>query len=297
MRLITTKRVNFLYFCSAILFSGEERVEVYIEYAIVENFILDGLLLYLSFKTVRLPISKPRLLLAALFGSVFAVLFPLLPLSDGYAFAVKYLFGGILCLTAASKQIKNALLILPFFYLYTFALGGLLLGMGSFFPQNEMENGNYILRQTPAFTVLISALVFGIACVKLISSLYRRYRNKKLLYSCKITFKGVQVEGIGLLDTGNSLTFHGSPVCLIDKSLSKSLLNEENSKDVSLERMYVHTATGGGELKIFQATIQIYSENRENIIENVYLALSPVALGKGYQIILQPQIFREEQSV
>ena len=95
MRLITTKRVNFLYFCSAILFPGEERVEVYIEYAIVENFILDGLLLYLSFKTVRLPISKPRLLLAALFGSVFAVLFPLLPLSDGYVFAVKYLFGGI----------------------------------------------------------------------------------------------------------------------------------------------------------------------------------------------------------
>ncbi|MBR7100235.1 MAG: sigma-E processing peptidase SpoIIGA [Clostridia bacterium] len=272
-------------------------MEVYIEYAIVENFILDGLLLYLSFKTVRLPISKPRLLLAALLGSVFAVLFPLLPLSDGYAFAVKYLFGGILCLTAVSKQIKNALLILPFFYLYTFALGGLLLGMDSFFLQNEMENGNYILRQTPAFTVLISALVFGIACVKLISSLYRRYRNKKLLYSCKITFKGMQVEGIGLLDTGNSLTFHGSPVCLIDKSLSKSLLNEENSKDVPLERMYVHTATGGGELKIFQATIQIYSENRENIIENVYLALSPVALGKGYQIILQPQIFREEQSV
>ncbi len=266
-------------------------MEVYIEYALAENFILDATLLYLALKTVRLTIPKGRIVFAALIGATFALLFPLIPLNGVSAFIVRYVFGVILCLIATqTKRVKDYFLVVAFFYLYTFAFGGLLLGAYALFqPQISIE-GNYTVSQTPVTIVLVGACVFAVGIVKIFTSLYKKYRRKKLLYQCKIFFNEEKVEGIGLLDTGNRLTCDGIPVCLIDKSLAAGLRLKPHIE----KTLFVHTATGGGELKIFQAQLQIYSEEKKNIIDKVYFALAPATLGKGYQIILQPQLFKED---
>ena len=133
---------------------------VWIEYAIIENFILDGGLLYLALKTARQPIQKLRLFFAAALGTAFAVLFPLLELYGWYSFVIRYAFGAILCLTAVKgKAVKNYLFTTLFFYLYTFAYGGLLLGMVGLFNVNY-QNGNYLLPQTPAQIVVALLPIF-----------------------------------------------------------------------------------------------------------------------------------------
>ena len=266
-------------------------MEVYIEYALAENFILDATLLYLALKTVRLTIEKGRIFLAAFIGAILAVLFPLIPLNGISAFIARYLFGVILCLIATqAKKVKEYLLVVAFFYLYTFAFGGLLLGAYALFQPKISVEGNYTISQTPVTIVLVGACVFAVGIVKIFTLLYKKYRRKKLLYRCEISFNGEKIEGIGLLDTGNGLTCEGIPVCLIDKSLTAGIEIPRYEE----KTLFVHTATGGGELKIFQAQLQIYSEEKKNIIDKVYFALAPAALGKGYQIILQPQLFKED---
>ena len=271
-------------------------MEVYIEYAVAENFILDFTLLYLAIKTVRLPVIKWRILLAGALGAAFAVLFPFFHLSGIWALAVKYIFGGMLCLMSVkSKSCKAHLLVILFFYLYTFAFGGLLLGTYTFLNLKYLSDGTYLISQAPVTVVLCVLLLFSFTLIKLFSSLYRRYRHKKLLYRCEISLNNVQTEGIGLLDTGNALTFKQTPVCLLDQSLALQFFDLEKGRALPCETLYVHTATGGGELKIFQASLKIYSEEKENIIDKVYFALAPTSLGKGYQIILHPQLFKEER--
>lgn len=271
-----------------------EQVTVWIEYVLAENFILDGTLLYLTQKTVRLPLKKTRLLLAALTGAIFALFFPLIGLQGWSSFAVKGAFGVILCLIATdSKKLKVNFLAVLFFYLYTFAYGGLIIGVYSFF-NIEYRDSAYLLSQTPAGIAIFFLPVSVLIVVYLTGALYRRYKKRKLIYQCKITFNDNFVEVTGLYDTGNGLTYEGEPVCLIDAALAKKLTAGERTE---YKNIYVHTATGAGIFNVFQAKLQIYSEGRENIIDKVYFAVSPEPLGKGYGLILQPSICKEERYV
>lgn len=282
-------------FCRPLYFSaGGEGVEVYIEYALAENFLLDGALLYLAQKTVRLPVGKARLFFAAACGAAFAVVFPFFKLAAGWAFAVRYLFGALLCLVAVrARSVKEYALAILFFYLYTFAFGGLLLGMYAFFDIDYDGAGGYFIAQAPLGAVLCGGLVFLLLVRRLFSALYRRYRRTKLLYRCRIALAdGREIAGMGLLDTGNSLMRGDRPVCLLDPVLALELFGAPPPRE-DMESLRVHTATGDGELKIFPARIEIYSAAGKNIIENVYFALTPARLGRGYQIVLHPQLFKE----
>lgn len=267
---------------------------VWIEYVLAENFILDGTLLYLTQKTVRLPVRKVRLLISAAAGAVFALFFPLVGLQGVGAFAVKGAFGVVLCLIATdSKKLRVNLLAVLFFYLYTFAYGGLVIGVYSFF-EIEYRDAAYLLPQTPAGVALLFLPVSVLIVVYSTGALYRRYRKRKLIYNCKITFNGNSVELDGLYDTGNGLTYEGEPVCLLDSEWAKKLTA---GKRTEYKNIYVHTATGAGIFNVFQAKLQIYSAGRENIIDKVYFAVSPEPLGRGYGLILQPAVCKEERYV
>lgn len=290
------KTGHFFPPCGRYTRSTEGRgVEVYIEYALAENFLLDGALLYLAQKTVRLPVDKGRLFLAAAGGAAFAVLFPLFNLSAVWAFAVRYLFGLVLVLAATrAETVKEYALAAIFFYLYTFAFGGLLLGMYAFFDLEYDMAGGYFVSPVPMGAVLVAGLVFLIVVLRLFGALYRRYRRTKLLYRCKILLSdGREDTGTGFLDTGNHLSFCGRPACLVDPAAARRLFGGPPPEG-EMKSLYVHTATGDGELKIFPARLVIYSGERENIIDNVYFALAPAPLGKGYDIILHPQLCKEE---
>jgi hypothetical protein len=117
----------------------------------------------------------------------------------------------------------------------------------------------------------------------------RNAQKRRLRYACKITNGEKSVTTYGLLDTGNSLTFRGQPVCLLDGSLAQAL-----GGLAATEQMLVRTATGESVLKIFSAAIEIYSEGEKNILDRVYFAVGG-SLGGEYGVILQPQIFKEDR--
>lgn len=264
---------------------------VWIEYAIVQNLITDLSLLYLTNKTLRLPINLIRLFFASAVGTAFAVLLPLLPLSGIFSFLVRFAFGAILCLIGVPAKKSANFSALFLFYFYTFSYGGFLLGLYSVF--SVEYNRDCYTAGSFAGVALALLPFFAVFCLYAVRKLVRRLRNKRVNYLCRVFIGGESLALNGLMDTGNSLKYKNSPVCLIDQSVQKRCKKAFPIEDY----IVVRTATGEGVLPVFCTKIQIYSEEKGNIIDKVYFAVSPQPLGGDYGVILHPQLLKEEDNV
>ena len=123
---------------------------VYWEYAFLENALLDGLLLYLALKCVRARVRPAKLLFAAASGGAFAVVFPLLALPVWAAYVVKFASGVVLVLLAGSgKRAKPYCMTAAVFFALTFAFGGLLTAVYSFFGIETADGTGFYLERAP----------------------------------------------------------------------------------------------------------------------------------------------------
>lgn len=189
---------------------------VYWEYAFAENALLDGLLLYLAEKCARMKVRVFKLLLSACLGGAFAVLYPLFSLPSWAGYMVKFLFGVVMALVAAEgKQIKPYLVMTCAFFALTFAFGGILTAVYSFFGIETIDGTGFYLERVPVAFVLSGAGIFAVL-VLAGSRAYLRYRHvQKNLFRCKLSTDEKTCLWTGYADSGNCLTFRGAPVCVI----------------------------------------------------------------------------------
>ena len=187
-------------------------MEIYIEYALIENFLIDGALLYLSLKTARNVVRWKRLVLSALVGAVFAVLYPLIPLPKLVAEPLKFAFGAILVrLAKTGKGWDRFAFTALCFYFYSFLLGGAMLGF----------YGGEIGERAPVWGVGLGLFVLVVLALWAVKRVYRRRATESFLYDCKITIGGRSVNAKGFLDSGNTATASGKPLCFITPPTAK----------------------------------------------------------------------------
>ena len=98
---------------------------VYIEYVLIDNFIIDYLILKATFTVTAKNTVKGRLFICALILSVFAVIFPLIKLNGVIGGLVKF-FYGLLCIILAYdyKSLKEYVGVALVFFALTFLTGG-----------------------------------------------------------------------------------------------------------------------------------------------------------------------------
>lgn len=258
-------------------------MNVYIEYAFAENFLLDGVLLWLSLRIARCKIVKGKLCLAACAGGAFALLFPLLVLPVFFSYLLKFAVGFLLCMIAFPRlKTKNewgryALSSACFFFL-TFFFGGALTAL---FPK-------------------ISPLIFavGFVILSLCILLFTKKMSKrnalfKNVYTCSIAYKQRRVEILGLYDSGNGAEKNGMGVCFLSPEIAFELFEEEILKRGGQVRDEIEIQTLGGEKKLplFQGEIEI---KEKNVKKTVYFALSKNMLCREYKVLLFSRIFEEE---
>ena len=107
----STKGVFILLENSVIINNSEttERktaMEVYVEYAFLENFLYDGVLLWLSLRASLTPVRVWKVAVSAAIGAIFALLYPLLTLPVFLLQMLKLAVGFLLCLLVM-PGIKN----------------------------------------------------------------------------------------------------------------------------------------------------------------------------------------------
>ena len=261
-------------------------MEIYIEYAFLENFLIDAMLLTLALKSAKQEIRVLRIVFSALLGSGFALVFPLLKLNAWLSVLLKALVGILLCLLA-HKGKKRTLLTLSLFFLYSFALGGAILGISGFLSVSAERGDGYLLTSAPIGGVLAACVFFCLWVFGLARGIYRRRAVKRFVYACKITLGDRSVKTEGFLDSGNGAKHNGIPVCFLSPDLAYELLGEREMT----EEMTILTVGGEKQIKIFLAdSLEIYCAGQPNIIRKIYFSPSNGIRAREYKVIFNAEV-------
>lgn len=257
-------------------------MSVYIEYAFLENFLLDGALLYLALKAGKTRVKAGKLAFSASLGGVFAVVFPLLILPVFLAFLLKSAMAILLCFCAypngkIEKNLSNFLLILACFFAFTFAFGGALIA----------------LEVTEAF-VGLGVCVLGVFSLGFIKMLYKKRAVEKFVYDCEIACKQRAVRVFAFYDSGNFASYKGKAVHFLSPEVYIELFQEE-CLEKRLEKIVISTLSGEKTLSVFQGDLRISEKGEKLWIKGAYFAVSANMLSRGYKLLLNSKVFEEKR--
>ena len=258
---------------------------VYIEYAFIENFLLDGVLLWLALKGVKLPVRPLRILLSSVIGGAFAVLFPLLALPNIVSAVLKISVGVLLCLLAYSKGAgKGFVLFTATFFALSCLFGGVLLPI-----LHGVKNAEL---WTPLgfFLLTIPVLVF-------IKKVYARRAAVKNLYPCVAKNGERFVSALGFYDSGNRAMHKGIPVCFLSVDTAYTLFEEGmlfgEDRGQVCDEMAICTVYGEKKVRLYKGSLEITTDDGKREIKEVYFSPSVNIVAKEYKILLHCSIGEE----
>ncbi len=291
--LFSTKGVFILR--AGVWYNIDERgrvMTVYIEYAFLQNFLLDGILLALSLFAARVPTRAWRILLSACIGGVFALLFPLLRLGRALGAACKIAVGFLLpmlCFQRIStrKEWGRYALSTSLFFAFTFAFGGAIMGGAELFSLGALAKG---------WVLPVCGLLFVVGA-RLIKKLYRKREDYRHIYPCTLRFKEKKAEVLGFLDSGNGATKEGIPVCFLSADIFYQLCGEEllNAKERGQVCVEIAIATLAGEKTLSAIGGELCIKDGRKVLNRaVYFALSTNMIGREYKLLLHSRILGDE---
>ena len=258
---------------------------VYVEYVLIDNFIIDYLILKATFAITAKKIAKGRLFICALILSIFALIFPLLNLNGVIGGLIKILYG-MLCIIFAYeyKTLNEYVGVVLVFFALTFLTGGFVTALYQAF---GIPFGNKL---TISLAVIPICSILKI-CKVLFNYLTRKVQVTKFLYKTQISVGKITVDGVGFLDTGNVLYDGNFPCVICSVDLAKKFLE---GGIFEIKKIPVQTVNGNSQkIAIQSATVKIYTPTKTNIHNNVTLVVSNKAFSDGYQIILHPSLIKE----
>ena len=267
-------------------------VEIYIEYALIENFLYDFTLLALSFQAARVKVGCRRLLFSACGGAVFAVVFPLLRLPTVLGVAVKVAAGALLCIIpflrlSTRKEWGKYVLATLLFFAFSFGFGGTLLVV-----YGPLSMGGKI----PSYLVFIGFAILTVVGVWLIKRLYARRMIFSRVYTCTLSMGEKSVAADGFYDSGNLVVKNGLPVCFVSPALIYELMGEEilNAKGQVCDEMQISTLAGEKVVPIYEGKVEAKMDG-QTVFARAYFASSAHMIGREYAVLLNARLMERER--
>lgn len=257
-------------------------MQVYVEYAILENFCMDFALLTAAKAATKNPARYLRIAFASAAGACFAVCFPLFGLSGGWAVAVKILSGVLLAAVAGKyASFKGFLKFAAVFAAMTFLTGGALIAIFSLADISYLEGGGYLISSVPVGIPLFAVVCLAAAIKKLAA---KRKERGAVEAKCKIYYNGRCAVCKGFYDSGNRVYMDGAPVTVAPKHVALQLTDCGRIKSFA----YVHTVAGESRIPVFTAEkIEIYDGKSVNVKRGVLIGVSPRHINK---VVIHPDL-------
>lgn len=233
---------------------------VYVEEVILSNFVITLILLLLTKKIMCQTLTKLRTIIACVFSSVSALIYPLITI-QGVVLLVFKLLVGFMIVSIAFKQSKMKKLFAIFlvFLFLTAIYGGINL-MVSYSIYGNFSSGESLP------SVLMAVVVFVVTYLIKNLTVYLEIKKKKnnFIYEVEFFKKDKVIKTKAYLDSGNLLCEPetNSPIIVINYKLFFNLNDEfssinlltENFKDIE-KAHYIKISTASGEGKMLVFTI------------------------------------------
>lgn len=178
-------------------------MNIYIEYVLIDNFVITYLFLYLTSKILKSNLNSWRLAIASFVGAIFAVVQPLVDFQSFYLLAYKLLVGLLIVVICIKTfHIRKIIFTYATFLLVTFVCGGTMYGLIISLGGNVAID-YYSINFPVGFVVLF---IFGICYLfgKLSKYIFRSERSSNV-YEVFVSVGNYSSNLKLYLDTGNSL--------------------------------------------------------------------------------------------
>lgn len=282
-------------------------MEVYIEFVILDNLIINYLLLNLVNKTLKLNAKKCLMFLSSCIGMIVAIFLPLLKINSVVLFIIKMFLG--LVMVALIKKPKNIKLFLFSFLLflsYTFVLGGMCFGIMFMLNINTTFSGVILYN----FEIPISLfIVLGAFYLKLMFSLIKHIKQKftfnTFYYDVKVTNNKTIIHLNGFLDSGNHIMCDSGGVLVINYSTFFKLFpnvsyeklimgNLENCGLKNAKFINVGSAANSSKMLTFNVDeLEVSSEGKIIKLTNAKLGLSKSKFNSDFDCLLSPVTLKQ----
>ncbi len=255
-------------------------MNVYVEYVILDNFVLDTLLLWAAALTIKIPCKKWRIAIGGVIGAACAVVS--VYLSGVWLYILKAGCLIAMCMSAVGFGKKLFWYIL-LTVTYTFVAGGAIVGLFNLFKIDYFDGGFYNMR-IPLFVYVSAFGVTFFLCFAIVN--FVRQTKKIAPHLIKIVVKLDKSYCLtGFCDSGNTLSYEGLPVCFVTKKFggfseyfAKQLLENRTV------RLPVTTVAGTVEVNAIAATVSVGGNERAT-----YLALPVEKCQTIYNVLLNSE--------
>ncbi len=260
---------------------------VYIEYVLIDNFIIDYLMLKASFTLTATAATRGRLLFCAFLGAIFALFYPLISVHTAILTVIKICFGLLLVIIAGRFSSKKAFYITAVaFFSYTFLTGGAVIGIFNILGLPYSTEYSVALMVIPVYFIFK-----GLTGV--VQYLYRQKNVNCYIRDIEITAFNITKRAKGFYDTGNDVYDGDCPVIVCGQGFAKNFIGG-NVRALKLKKLRINTVNGEKENIAFKIEqIKIYNGDEPNIFNNITLCVAGRSVGNGYDVILHPALLGE----
>ncbi len=267
---------------------------VYIEYAILDNLIINYLLIKTATRCALVKTNFLWLILASLLGTAVAVILPLFNLDNLFLLIIKIALAFLITLVGGKYiSIKKYFFTVFLFTFFTFLCGGFIIAL---FNLAMIDYENYFISgYDSAVPIGVTALLVYLASkgvVLAVTKLLKERNLRPFLRSCAIIIDKKKFVVKGFIDSGNGLydTKSGLPIIVCSNSLFEKLKRNNVKKSVS--KINFDTVSGTSQMELYVIDrLLIYNGIKVNIFNNVLIGVSPFGFNSNsYELLLHPSL-------
>lgn len=261
---------------------------VYVEYAIIDNIILDALIIYLVAISLHTKFNKLNVTLSLVQGVTYAIITPFITASVFFTAIIKVVFSLLIVLSLNKyKNIKQYIVTYMLFLSFTFVLGGVCYALLNMFKIPYNQNGillnGYAL---PISIFVFIAFVYVFVFIKFLKNYLKHKQTRCSTYDVTITIDGKKYYIRGFLDSGNRLYDDNNPIVVISFACFCKIFKNFPFEKIMLDRVsgvdlknahYINvaTATSSAKMLVFNCdSIQICHDDINIKKTNVAMGVS-----------------------
>lgn len=271
-------------------------MEVYVEYVIIDNLIINYLLLSSSIVVSRVRTTFLRKLLSAIVGTIVAVVLPLFKIDSIYLIVIKILLSLLMVILSLKfTSFKGYLKTYFFFLLFTFLCGGCLIAL--FYFANIDYQVYFSLNYDSFMPIGISILIVFVLSKITVSLVKRLLLDRDVLpfiRKCEVFLRKNKIVVNGYIDSGNRLfeSKTGLPIIVASCTFMDKLKSTSNI--LSFTSIKMQTVGGEFEMEVYLIDkLKIYNGVNVNTYNNVLIGKSNTNFYSDgeYDLLLHPSLF------